>query len=234
MALLPASRPHFLRAPAGRGSRRPSWCGPPPARRRFDRRSVGPTGARLRARPVGARRGCDHQLVQHVTSDGPCHSRSRRCVGRRVLRARVRLLRRRPTTGPRRGRGLGAPAHPRVGSGGRVPGRRPAFPDAMAGCRDRWVCGPSCRADADRQRRRPQLSNAGDAKRSMSDLTCGFVAKAGCGALHVMWPFWATLPVSVAWVSNHRRGLGLCSPCVQRARPLRSLAAPTFRTSGLL
>ena len=38
------------------------------ARRRFDRRGVGPAGIRLRARPAGARRGCDHRLVQRRRS----------------------------------------------------------------------------------------------------------------------------------------------------------------------
>ena len=68
------------------------------------------------------------------------------------------------TSGARCRCSLGAAAHPRVGSGGRVPGRRPAFPRAMAGCRDRRACGPRRRADAERQRRRPQLFNARDAK----------------------------------------------------------------------
>ena len=88
--------------------------------------------------------------------DGRGDPRAGRCVRRRLLRARVRLLRRRAAPGPCCGCGLGATADPRVGAGGRVPGRRPAFPRAVAGRRDRRACGPRRRADADQRVRSPR------------------------------------------------------------------------------
>ena len=100
MAPLPVSRPHFLRALAGRGWRRPSWCGPPPrgrARRRCPawcspwraqstlHRDHGAGSAHLKTRPAGVRASGTHSAT--TTDMG---ARLRGCQPRRAARATSR------------------------------------------------------------------------------------------------------------------------------------------------